>query len=216
MNRVIGHLAVIFVLTSSSSALAGPILDQFFVPISATTDDPLDGSFGDCCRAQTFTAGITGLLTRVDLLLRRSGEIEVGIYDTLAGAPGAPLQVLPSQFVNGPADLQHVFVSFIGFSVPVIAGHVYAIVGLGRPDPGVVFWGGAFGAGATYAGGERFFDFGGLGQGPWIGGGGADDNGFRTFVDSSVQPIPEPTSILLLVTAMVLCRLGRRPRRLTT
>src|SRR5215467_11508743 len=132
MNRFIGRLALLFVVASTPSAFAGPILDQFFVPVSSIGDDPLDGTFGDCCRAQTFTAGLTGLLTRVDLFLARSGEIAVGVYDTAAGVPNSPLQILPAQLVIGPADpFDHVFVAFTGFSVPVIAGHVYAIVGLG-------------------------------------------------------------------------------------
>ena len=67
-------LALLFVALSGAVARSEPILDQSFVPVPANLT-PFLGIGLDTSGAQTFTVGITGILTEVDVFIQRNGPI---------------------------------------------------------------------------------------------------------------------------------------------
>jgi hypothetical protein len=164
--------------TELQLSFGAELTDQMFVPSPSTSGVALQRGVGyDCCAAQTFTAGVTGTLTAVDLLLLGQGNLQLSIYDTASGLPSSPLGSIPSASVTSSSEQ---FVHFTGFSVPVVAGHVYAIVA-GWQGPGFssLIWQGAVSQFAIYARGAAA-----LRRGPaasWLSFG-ATDNGFRTYV----------------------------------
>ena len=120
---------------STAPALPTPTLDQRFEPGAANTA----GGFENMgARAQTFTVGLTGTLTSVDLILSSGPTaddvLRVDIRGTTGGNPnlddGA---VLGSRLVSGlglPVNNTSEFVSidFSSLNIQVIAGQQLAIV----------------------------------------------------------------------------------------
>jgi hypothetical protein len=129
MRRVsVGFVAAIasaLSLTSAAPASAGT-LDQ-----QQTSFNQDAGAFDNQSLAQTFTAGISGGLDQVDLLLSKSNmpeSLTVEIRNTSAGSPGTA--VLASVILPGSAigtSAAFVPVTFAA-PAPVAAGTQYAIV----------------------------------------------------------------------------------------
>jgi hypothetical protein len=201
-----------------SLALAKPVfaqlLDQALVPPGAES-----WGFQTCSDrgqtqslAQTFTAGISGRLTGVQLpLVQRGGEaplswrMQVAIFSTTNGAPASGIQTLTFTIGNLPIGFlpqsQFRFEDFPGFSVPVTAGQSYAIVAsvLDAPFPTnslvSIVPGWVVDVGASYAGGGLFnsaLSCPGQSQ-QWFPRNG--DFGFRTFVIPSAGTPSPPTGI---------------------
>jgi hemolysin type calcium-binding protein len=86
-------------------------------------------------RAQTFTAGRTGTLDRVDLFLYRGPDtvqpLTLEIRNTVGGMPGstvlASATLMPADVPNGPGAAAFVAITFTP-GAPVVAGTQYAIV----------------------------------------------------------------------------------------
>ncbi len=146
--------------------------------------------------AQTFTAGITGALTNVDLSLTKQGTgvgASVSIYKTTAGIPDCALataDIDPSQIPTSiiPIPTQH---NGITFSAPaqVQAGTQYAIVVSSSSLPGNTMWWSGYSDG-QYLGGTPF-RVQNLG-GPWVplsGSVASGDFTFATSVDSSITGV---------------------------
>ena len=141
--------------------------------------------------AQTFTAGETGDLDRVDLYLRESDApnnsagLTVEIRKVSAGAPGS--DVLASDTLT-PAEIPDWFDSAAFVSAtfdppaPVTAGTQYAIVAYTGAADGYV-WGMA---GEFYAGGQQFYSLTSP-PGTWTAEPGFD-MAFKTYVE---QPAPQ-------------------------
>ncbi len=126
------------------------VLDQSFIPNPNTFSDILGTVNGTCCIAQTFTAGITGTLTDVQLLLTGFGTpLTIAIYDTVGGLPATSQGsvTVPNLL------LTDTYYDFAGFNVAVVKGRTYAIVASWTANQ--FNWQGAFSAGATYGGGNR-------------------------------------------------------------
>lgn len=140
-GSVVALATVAAVLLFPNGARAEEVLDQ---------QNVADGSGGDGSsipRAQTFTAGISGPLSRVDLALFRNAnvsdcEFQVEIWDTTAGAPGRALtgETLRSSDVTS-VPAAEIFLPVI-FASPadVTAGTQYAIVLHSSCTGGSVFW----------------------------------------------------------------------------
>lgn len=217
-------------------AQASPILDQAFAPAELNHF----AVFSELTRAQTFTVGRAGLLSRVEVLL-----------DTAAGLPALewPFQVIPTSAgvpVYGTAPLASFVVTlpanpgagsvagFYGADVSaaglmVAPGDVLAIVSVGAVPPDMShWWAGRFTAPPTYLGGAfytEFFDRRGNPDGVLHSQDTselANDLGFRTWVDDGEQdpdpdpePIPEPGTLVLFGAGLIALRLrwargGRR------
>ena len=109
-------------------------------------------------RAQTFTAGRSGRLTRVAFTTHQTGKPTAPLTLRLAelGADGAPGRVLAERtVVPGDTSWAPREVAFAR-GVPVRAGRRYAVVAL-APDTPQGAYGMAYGDGDPYAGGEALY-----------------------------------------------------------
>jgi hypothetical protein len=125
--------------------------------------------------AQTFTAGQTGVLTRVSLWASGSDPIGMRIWAVVGGKPDFSTDPLGLGTTETP-DVTASWVDFLmNFSAPVTAGTQYAVVFTTTTNDSI------FGSGDTYSGGKAWFD---NDSGSFVAVGGAlQDFGFRTYVD---------------------------------
>ncbi len=167
---------------------AAPILDQSQTITSFSGSIGCSGSptFSLIC-GQSFTVGLTGTLTSVDLYLRGAGGTpEAGIYTDVSTSGGTLAQTSPTVLAFSGAG----FYSFT-FNHAVSAGDVL-FFGL-REDNGdsmemPITLSNSYGPGNPfiYSSPSTFF----IVQG--------QDAAFRTFVDTDAAPVPEPASLTLL------------------
>jgi hypothetical protein len=165
----------------ATSALATPMLDQSNVITQS--------SGGLTIRAgnspgQVFTVGAGGLLSQIDVLMRRDAasigtlSLEVWPVSTVGPAGGTPLfsvPIDPAIVPVGTANYVPVNVQSGGLSVT--PGEKYAITLSGSATPGnpsASWWGGT----PHYAGGGKY-DY----DGSWYTAGADYDYGFKTWVD---------------------------------
>jgi hypothetical protein len=191
------------------AATASPMVDQNFSSTPPSLFSALSLT-GDTVFAQSFTVGIGGLLTGADLLAFDGtpffgagappvSAMIVQIRTLVAGLPTetvlasstVPASSLP---VNPNSQFTHVDFSS---GISVVPGQVLA---LGITGAGVG-WSGHVGSQATYSGGQAFVR--NHAGDPWQHlpdpGGRESDFLFRTYVDPS--QVPEPSTLLLLVSA---------------
>lgn len=182
-------LALIF---SAARTNAASVKDQAFEP---SPPDTIPTIFRENRWAQTFTVGISGTLTRVDvqvaqLFFQQPEDLLVTIFDTAGGAPRAPLtapfHISPSlvPVVPHPSSFDAYAFLSASFALPVTAGDVLAIV-LSTGSSSTYYWAGAFAGG--YPGGQLY----GTTTAVWSAIG-TQDQAFRTFVAPSAAT---PTAI---------------------
>jgi hypothetical protein len=180
--------ALMFALLHATASAASPPKDQAFEP---SPPDTIPTVFREYRWAQTFTVGLTGTLTGVDVLVAQMfrvqpEDLEITIFDTLEGAPhlaltpsvslpaaSVPLVAHPSNF-DGYAYLR------AGFSLAVTAGDVLAIV-VSTGQYSQYMWAGALAGG--YPGGQLYSTTGDS----WARHR-SMDMAFRTFVAPSAPP----------------------------
>jgi hypothetical protein len=175
----------------------------------------------DTAWAQVFTAGLTGQLDQIDLLLADAGggpgtDLTVEIWTVTSGAPASPVPgatatVLHADVPDGPQTATWVS---IPFNVPSMAGTQYAIAvsspGSGECETSCWFW--FADDTGPYAGGLSYVSIDGGATFPTAQ---ARDQAFRTFVALPPTPVasnlpnaamgnPADTSPLLLVGLAVL------------
>ena len=214
-NALLTALLLVIISGSSSAAL---VLDQGFE--LGPTDANSFYFLGSWYRAQTFTVGASGTLSRVDVFLAGSGEAQFEIWNTSAGVPdtissATPLASWNLSFSTLPFYPSKYHASDIsGFGVQVNAGDVLALVQVGgalSPTTDAA-WSGAsrFSTNGGYQGGSIFTTTSSPLTGAWLNDVDSD-LGFRTFVDT----VPEPTSLAIwggLSMAGMVCGVFRRRR----
>ena len=207
MNRVSTVVLAAMLALPCRPASADPILvDQSFLPARLNL---FTWVRDDVVAAQTFTVGVSGYLTRVELLLTHDtglGSAMLDVRPTLGGVPVedgalALAHALLSVTTNDrSAPTALVAADLSAFSIPVVRGDVLALVLQG---PEANWWGQT---NATYDRGELFIRSPSLGTAtftrpvenspnelPY-------DLAFRTWVDPA--PIPEPGTLLLVSTGL--------------
>lgn len=236
MTKLFGYgcaLVCATFLVSTHIALAAPSIDQSYVigalnpetNVSRQTNVAYLGPLSSFTQAQTFTVGVSGELTGVDLQLGRifasPGVFTVSIESVANGLPSgtslAQTVGYASSLTAWDSSVVSPFTSFdfTSANLSVYAGEVLAIV-LTAVDAGVgvgwdTYFQGGYAAGAFYSS-----DSGGpFKQYPMVGINNASltaDAGFRTFVDSDpTQPVPEPGSALMLQCCSQAQRRSRQP-----
>jgi len=200
-------LAVLFEMTILAHAI--PVLDQIFDPGTPPSWQAGIGSPGspfELDTAQTFTVGLSGTLTQVDVLVKIEtfyGSSATLDWDIRPTSGGAPLESAGSALISGTINTglpltsyQFVTLDLLPAGISVTTGDQLAIVL--STSFGSMGWGGS--SGDYYADGAAF-------QRPdfvtWNTFQEQEgfDLGFKTFVDST--PIPEPTTMLLLGSGLI-------------
>lgn len=178
---------LMFTLLHAVPGDASSIKDQAFEP---SPPDTIPTIFSNYRWAETFTVGLTGTLTGVDVLVaqlfnEQPEDLEITIFDTTGGAHvalTAPVHISPASvpIVLHPSTFSGYAYLSARFALAVTAGDVLAIVVSTGPTS-QYYWAGAFGGG--YPGGQLYLTTGGM-WGPV----GSQDQAFRTFVAPSHAP----------------------------
>jgi len=182
-------LALSGVARTSPSAHAAAVLDQEYLAHNGIIASFTGQSRPGTRRAETFTAGVAGTLSEVDVFTDLPATFTgFNILSTVGGTPTTTV------LATGTLASQSGGVAAFDVSLPVSVGEVLAI------EP-VASSGGGWLANrpGTYAGGGDFFVNPGTGFNSFVPSGIADD--FRTFV--TVAAAPEPASLALLGTALL-------------
>jgi len=200
MKYLVGAIAVV-AMVGAGAALpshAAPVLDQSFLGGSASVS-------GDVDFAQTFTVGVAGILSSVELEIFGSANTEVTIDvrgTTSLGVPSLSDNLadqLARATISAPGtQLPLTNINILSFEIAVHSGDVLALVLHGI---NVHNWLLGLGEDATYGGGQAF-----LREGPsWKTWGEVfhepgtpADFHFQTFV----APVPEPGTAAVLVIAL--------------
>ena len=187
-------LAVVLALGVASESLATPVLDQssssaVISSTNATNTNP---------RGQTFTVGLTGILTQIDLEV--NGDNSTIVLDVMSVSGGLPTGIVLASATN-PTDAGGTKTfDLSAASLNVTVGEVLAFIISG---PGLY---GYQSTADTYAGGTRVSS--NNSGASWILNSTTDSN-FSTFV----EVVPEPSTGLLLGIALLgVAASGRRRR----
>jgi hypothetical protein len=193
-------LACLFGCVHADVVSATPILDQ-------SLDQNGSNLFQNNSFAQTFTVGITGILTSVEVELQDFSvappSLTIAITNTVLGAPAFPPLVLGSTaLATSGLTTAETWVAGTGLSIPVTAGDLLAIVITLSNKTGWV------NGPDVYAGGMAFNAFGGA----WLSFDNIDRS-FRTFVEPAPAAVPEPASMFLLGLGLAGFWASRKHRR---
>ncbi|MFO1328886.1 MAG: PEP-CTERM sorting domain-containing protein [Rubrivivax sp.] len=203
-------------------AAQAALLDQSFDATNGASSYAVVGPSPGQTLAQTFTAGMTGTLTSVSLMLDRqpsaAGPLTLSILGTNAGVPlGTGATLFSQSFdISGlpTTDFAYQFTDFdiSAAGVQVVSGQVYAIA-LTRNSGSFlsqwVSWNARTGASASYAGGALY-----AGDGDLVTSYSAapdGDAGFKTFVEPAAA-VPEPGPLALLSVGLIGLASTRRRR----
>ena len=178
-----------------SSASAAPVVDQSNWEAANGYYGPTSDFSSTTREVQTFTAGLSGLLTGLDAAVARdtASLSAIRILSTTAGLPATVLGTLALSISQGPGDF---FVDLTSLGVQVVANTTYAYEFQGS---GSLEWM----ATGSYAGGANLYQSGNAGA--WTDSG--NDARFRTHVDAgagsvTVNPVPLPPTLALVVLGL--------------
>jgi hypothetical protein len=223
-RKVIVCFAVL-ILSSAAEIRADPItptVDQSNVFCGDPSCDSEFAGFGPHNQfGQTFTLGIAGLLTRIDVLVASDPVGVPLIVELVRTAAGVPLRGDAARLgrvqIPNPGYLRgFLTVDFTQSRIHTSPDDVLAIVltapGDPRTDPFVLYGWDVFFNFDSYPRGTAFSR--GLTDDSEWGAWPSDDFVFRTWVQESADPVPEPATVLLISTGLLgLARCGLRKTR---
>jgi hypothetical protein len=179
-------LPILAWLISAMTTLAVPVIDQSHFVTNSTGGKFI---YAGNSPAQMFTVGAAGLLSQVDVLLRRDtgdiGSLALELWPVVAGGPAGstPLFSAPIDPNNVPtatSALIPIDVTAGGLFVSPGERFVIAVSGTASLDDANASWTSGF---PGYNAGGKFDR-----AGAWTIAGTDNDYGFRTWVDSSATP----------------------------
>lgn len=186
MITVRNFIAALLILFLASSTFAVPMIDQAH-DITQSVGGIL--VYAGNTPAQTFTAGASGLLSQVDVRLRKEsgdiGDLALELWPVVGAGPAGstPLFSVPidtGQVPFGSADYVSVDVSAGGLALQPGEEYAIAVRGTtGLDDPNAIWDRGN----PDYLGGGKFSRFG-----SWEIESATSDYGFRTWVDPNFVP----------------------------
>ena len=214
-------VSVVALVFSCSVSQAVPILDQEYAP---PPDTVLSENLGAHAVYQTFSVGLSGLLTQADVYLGQGEfegiDVDFRVHDTFGtgvptGPGSLPDPILSSLVIDDadiPEDKGWVSIPLSSEGLRVSTGDVLAFELLAQvpsSTPDVHHWFGS--SGNPYSLGGAFIGYNNVwGYQVEEVGDGDVDLGFRTYVDPDAPPIPEPTSMILMVIGLLgLCLFSR-------
>lgn len=211
-------LGILLPSMMAASAEAGLILDQ-----QSNMADNSSVLTSDDEAAQTFTAGVAGILGRVDIQIAKNGQLTTqpllfDVRTTVAGLPGEDdNNVLVSRSILAadipdtstfllPPGSDFVSIDVSAAGIVVVPGEMLAITLRTDESRGAYYWN-VKARGDPYAGGASFFRVAPVPPtfaGPWQPNGGTDsDQVFETLVDvTGYATAPEPGSLTLLALGL--------------
>jgi len=186
----------VLVATGVQASFAVSVIDQFFVPGAIPT---LSASVFDWApKGQTFTVGIPGTLTEVEVYIARENQatspLLFGLLGTTGGVPddGQPtLSLMPIPAASVSETLGWLSIDVSSHGLTVSRGDVLAIELVGTTRNNDYQWYGDWHA--SYSGGNAYNKFPG-----WTSLGSDYQLGFRTYV----EPVPEPSGTLFLAVSL--------------
>jgi hypothetical protein len=188
-----GLAAILFasIIPLSGEATASAVLDQSYLALDnvgifgSSQNDP---SFR---RAQTFTVGLTGTLTEIDVAVSSAHRGTSATLNLLATSGGTPTSILLTSPTVNTAPLVGDFMVFL-FSQAVTAGEVLAFELVSSAAFQIEMPGSSPG---TYSGGSDYF------LNTVVNNFTADnlDAGFQTFVDTNISAVPEPSTWAMMI-----------------
>ena len=211
--------AIILCLLAAGQSRAGGVLDQSNVVNTFTFDA---GVVGAVSRGQTFTVGIAGLLSEINLEIYKSTNTVIdptfNIEGTTGGAPDdtkvlysttIPLSSIPTFDTPPTGTVPMTSIDVSGANIIVTPGEVLALTlsrvgSIGQPP--WLLWRQGIGG---YTGGNSYDSI--PPGAPWT----VDspyEGGFQTFVSTTV---PEPSTAILAVIGLGCCAIfTRKAKRL--
>jgi hypothetical protein len=203
--RIVVAVALAFAL-SAPAARASTILDQSFAAPAPTYGAAIVSVQS---WAQTFTVGVSGLLSGVDLgLYATTGETDtltLGLYATAGGIPTGPAlystivnpSILPSDSLVFSGATMFTFFDVSSANLAVSVGDVFAIrlSSGGSGTPPWTLWRANLST-DPYAGGVGLTSTNG--GSTWAPPTGGSDLAFQTYVTTDTVPVPEPATLSLL------------------
>jgi hypothetical protein len=219
--------AAVVVMGISLPVHADPILDQSVPHPGGSSGHGIIAR--DIAMAQTFTVGVTGVFSALDLFISRFpddgfGPLLVDIRPTIDGMP-VESDALALAVVSVPATAVTVGfgafplrVDFSSAGLTVATGQMLAFV-LRSPETPLTGSSSSaeyalFAVDDDYTRGRPFSRAPSFGYPVFHGTDAFADFAFRTYVDPGTAPVPEPASILLLASG-VAAMAGRHMRRVT-